>query len=108
MIVYAFLLFFLLSPGVLLRLPARASNMKVAAVHSLIFAAIWTLTHKIVWRMSASLEGLVAGKGKAKGKNPTNKPVANKPVANKPLANNSAPQNVGTPAQNTPGDKYRV
>ena len=58
-LIYAFILFFVLTPGVLVTLPRKGSKMMVALVHALIFAVVWTLTHKIVWRTSSNLfEGL--------------------------------------------------
>ena len=50
MFVYAFLLFFVLTPGVLLSLPPKSGKMTVALTHALVFALIWTFTHKMVWR----------------------------------------------------------
>ena len=47
--VYVFLLFFVLTPGVLITLPPKASKMVVAAVHAVVFAIVWALTHKLVW-----------------------------------------------------------
>ena len=46
---YIVLLFFLLTPGVLLRLPPRGSTMTVAATHAIVFGIVWQLTHKFVW-----------------------------------------------------------
>ena len=57
--IYAFLLFFVLTPGVLLSLPPKGSKMVVAGVHALVFAVVWTLTHKMVWRATSMMfEGL--------------------------------------------------
>ena len=47
--IYVFLLFFVLTPGVLVTLPPKSSVMVVAAVHAVVFALIWALTHKFVW-----------------------------------------------------------
>jgi len=64
MFVYAFLLFFVLTPGILVTLPPRSlvkhsSKMVIAAVHAAIFAIVWTLTHKMVWRASSHMfEGM--------------------------------------------------
>jgi len=43
--IYAFLLFFILTPGILLTLPKKGKKMMVASVHALIFAVVFTLTH---------------------------------------------------------------
>ena len=42
---YAFLLFFILTPGILVVLPKKGKKMMVAGVHALIFAVVFTLTH---------------------------------------------------------------
>lgn len=48
MSLYVALLFILLTPGVLLRLPPRSSLLTVAVVHSIVFAIVFHLTHKMV------------------------------------------------------------
>lgn len=58
MFAYAALLFVVLTPGVLLRLPMKGSKMTVALTHGAIFAVVWHFTHKMVWR--ASYEGFQA------------------------------------------------
>ena len=40
---YAFLLFFVLSPGVLVYLPSKSNIMITACIHGIIFAIIWSL-----------------------------------------------------------------
>lgn len=50
MFAYAALLFIVLTPGVLLRLPMNGSKMTVALTHGLVFAVVWHFTHKMVWR----------------------------------------------------------
>ena len=47
--VFAAILFFLLAPGVFLRLPANGSKMTVAAVHALVFGVIFYLAHRSVY-----------------------------------------------------------
>lgn len=54
MAVYAAILFFVLVPGIVLRLPAGGSKMVVAATHAAVFGLVWYLTSKTVWRLSAS------------------------------------------------------
>jgi len=49
MSVYAALLFFVLTPGVLVALPPGASALTQAATHAVVFAVVWYLTHKAVW-----------------------------------------------------------
>ena len=58
---YTALLFFILTPGILLSLPKGGSKFTVAAVHALVFALVYHFTHKVVWRLGVSLEGM-AGK----------------------------------------------
>ena len=55
MLAYAALLFVVLTPGVLMRLPANGSKMTVALTHGVVFAVVWYFTSKMVWR--ASYEG---------------------------------------------------
>jgi hypothetical protein len=43
-------LFFVLTPGVLLSLPPGGSKLVVAATHAAVFALVWHLTHKMVWK----------------------------------------------------------
>lgn len=42
------LLFFVLSPGVLLTLPRGGSKMVVAATHALVFVTVWYFTRRFV------------------------------------------------------------
>jgi len=66
--IYSAILFFLLSPGVLLRLPAGGSKITVAGVHAVVFAGILYFTAGFVWRLSMSVpflhrEGMSAIEG---------------------------------------------
>ena len=62
---YITLLFVLLTPGVITRLPASGSKMTVAIVHGLIFAVVYHFTHKFVWRATMGIhtgfEGMEPG-----------------------------------------------
>ena len=49
---YAAILFFILSPNVLLRLPKKGSVRVVAAVHAVVFGLVLLFTCKFVWKMS--------------------------------------------------------
>ena len=49
MSLYVALLFIILTPGVLVRIPKRSSLLIAAIVHGIIFAIIYHLTHKYVW-----------------------------------------------------------
>jgi hypothetical protein len=42
-------LFFVLTPGVLVRLPPGGSKWLVAATHAVVFALVYHLSHKAVW-----------------------------------------------------------
>jgi hypothetical protein len=50
--IYAALLFFVLTPAILVRLPPKGGKYTVAAVHALVFALIFHFTHKFVWELS--------------------------------------------------------
>jgi len=50
MSIYAAVLFFVLTPGVLLSLPPGGSRTTVALTHAVVFGLVWSLTHKMVWR----------------------------------------------------------
>jgi len=56
------LLFFVLTPGVLLRLPPGGSKMMVAATHAVVFALVYHLTQKMVWKMFYGNEGFAEKK----------------------------------------------
>ena len=51
---YVAVLFFLLTPAILVSLPPKGGKFTVAAVHGLVFALIFHFTHKIVWRFGVS------------------------------------------------------
>ena len=60
--IYAPLLFLLLSPGVLFRFPSK-NPIIVLGVHALLFAIIYQLTHKAVYRQIYGREGFELGPG---------------------------------------------
>lgn len=47
---YAAVLFFLLTPGVLVTLPPGASRMTVNLTHAAVFGVVFCLTHKMAMR----------------------------------------------------------
>ncbi len=53
MVLYAAVLFYLLSPGVLVRLPPGASPNVVLMTHAIVFALVHGLTSKMVMRAIA-------------------------------------------------------
>ena len=50
--IYTALLFFVLTPGVLLSLPPKSGRLVVAATHAVVFALVWHFTYKMVWQFS--------------------------------------------------------
>lgn len=54
MTLFIAILFFVLTPGVLLRLPPGGSKYTVAAVHAVVFALVYHFTHKAVANMTKS------------------------------------------------------
>jgi len=50
MAIYASVLFYALTPGVLVSLPPRGSRMTVNLTHAVVFGVVWALTHKMVWK----------------------------------------------------------
>jgi hypothetical protein len=50
MIVYAALVFFVLTPGILITIPVNGKKRVVAAVHAVIFGIVWGLSHKFIWQ----------------------------------------------------------
>ena len=53
--IYSAILFFVLTPGIFVRLPPKASNMVVTATHAVIFAIIFHFTHKFVWMTTMNI-----------------------------------------------------
>jgi len=51
MSLFVAVLFFVLTPGVVLRLPPGGSKLMVAAVHAVVFAVVYGLVHKTVMHM---------------------------------------------------------
>lgn len=50
MSVFVAALFFALCPGVLVSLPSDGALVTKAAVHAVVFAVVYHLTHKLVWK----------------------------------------------------------
>ena len=50
MFLFVAVLFFALTPGILLSLPSGGSLVAKAAVHALVFALVYHLTHKMAQR----------------------------------------------------------
>jgi len=52
---YAALLFFILVPNIIVRLPPNGDKFTVAAFHAIVFGIILYLTQHAVWRWSTTL-----------------------------------------------------
>jgi hypothetical protein len=50
MAIYAAVLFYALTPGVLVSLPPGASRQTVNLTHAVVFGVAWALTSKMVWK----------------------------------------------------------
>ena len=50
MTLFVAVLFFVLTPGILLSLPPNGSKVTVALTHALVFALVYSVTHKMVYR----------------------------------------------------------
>ena len=55
MSLYATILFFLLSPGILFTLPPSESVFASTGLHALLYGVIWQFTHKPVYGLVSSL-----------------------------------------------------
>jgi hypothetical protein len=63
--IYSAILFFVLTPGILVRLPPKSSNMVVTATHAVIFALVFHFTHKFVWMATMNLSAPMMAKKEA-------------------------------------------
>jgi len=61
LILYTVLLFVLLTPAILVRLPPNGNKWTVAFVHGLIFALVYHFTHHFVLKLSYGFEGFNEG-----------------------------------------------
>ena len=52
MLLYIALLFFVLTPGILLTLPPNGDKYTVAAVHSIVFVIVLALVYNLLWTKS--------------------------------------------------------
>ena len=57
MTAFTALLFFVLTPGVLLTIPSNGSKIVVAVVHGIVFALVYYLSYKTVWALMRKYEG---------------------------------------------------
>jgi len=60
--IYSAILFFILTPNILVRLPPKSGKFVVAATHAIIFALVFHFTSKIVWKATSNMfEGFREG-----------------------------------------------
>ena len=52
---FSALLFFLLTPGILLSLPPGGSKMVVAITHAIVFGAVFTLSHRMLMALGGGM-----------------------------------------------------
>lgn len=57
MTAFTALLFFVLTPGVILTIPSNGSKIVVAVVHGIVFALVYYLSYKTVWALTRKYEG---------------------------------------------------
>ena len=55
MFVASAVLFFLLTPGIILSLPPHGSKITVAITHAIVFGAIWTFAHRMLMGLASSM-----------------------------------------------------
>ena len=60
MTAFTAILFFLLTPGILLSLPPGGSRVIVAIVHTIVFALVYHYTHKMAWNYLGGSRGYTA------------------------------------------------
>jgi len=58
MTLYVGILFVLLTPGILLRIPKNGSKWTVAIVHAVVFSLIYYFSHKLVYNTFYKKEGI--------------------------------------------------
>jgi hypothetical protein len=55
MFIFSAVLFFLLTPGIILSLPPGGSKMMVAATHAVVFGVVFTLSHNMLMALGGSM-----------------------------------------------------
>jgi len=75
-------LFVVLTPGIALYLPPKASKLTASITHGFVFALIWTIIHKPLWRathhlgLNLGIEGFEEGAETKKKDDKKKKPAA--------------------------------
>jgi hypothetical protein len=47
---YSALLFFVLTPGIVISIPPNGNKRVVAAVHAVVFSVIWGISQPFIWK----------------------------------------------------------
>ena len=63
MFLFSALLFYVLTPGILLTIPPKSSKTIVALVHALVFSTVWYFTHNLFWNATEGFVGTKTTKG---------------------------------------------
>jgi hypothetical protein len=58
MLAYIAVLFYVLTPGIIVRIPEKGSKMLVAAVHAVVFAVVYSFTYRRVWLMTEGFQAM--------------------------------------------------
>jgi hypothetical protein len=62
--IFSALLFYVLSPGILIIIPQNSSKLIVAFVHAVVYATIWYFIYNYIWNMTESFETLTEKRDK--------------------------------------------
>ena len=54
--IFSTLLYYVLTPGILITIPQKSSKKVVALVHALLYSTIWYFTYKIVFNINEGFE----------------------------------------------------
>lgn len=87
LVIYTFILFFILSPSVLIRLPKNGSKYTVAAVHALLFGLIFYFTQFFMNKFFHIEEGLATTTTTVTPARVVIRPATNSPSENPPCSN---------------------
>jgi hypothetical protein len=88
---YAFILFYVLTPNVLVRIPLKGSKYIAAAVHAALFAIVWVVTFRYV--------GKFEGATTMSGTGPVAPSKATTDKSGESTNNNTSPVNIGKSMQ---------
>lgn len=95
---YLVFLFVVFTPRVVFNLPFKTTRFYELTIYALLFALAWTVTHKLVWRMTTH-EGL---RGKNNAKAPSAETVSTtSPFSLNSILKSTGKREKGTKAMNT-------